>query len=211
VACDAQGRYADARPYLEEAAAGRSALRPTHPETFTSRYTLGSVYRSLRRHAEAERLLRQALADARKAFGDAHWVTLDGERHLAVLLYDSGRFGEAVPLLEAAARGYGRQPEDAVFALACRSYLGLALAGAGDPAAAEPHLLAGYGGLKGQERDLDRRNRALLRAVAQGLAELYGATNPAKAADWRAKVAALPLEIAPPPRPATAVLSPLPL
>ena len=39
--------------------------------------------------------------------------------------------------------------------------------------------------------------------MTQGLVEVYEATNrPAKAAEWRAKLAALPPEVAPPPRPA---------
>ena len=93
--------------------------------------------------------------------------------------------------------GFDRHGPAVVFT---RAYLGLALLGAGKPAEAEPHLLAGHAGLTKQKTPA-AFVRKQLRLVTAGMVELYEQTGrPEQTADWRAKLAALPPEVAPPPR-----------
>jgi hypothetical protein len=62
--------------------------------------------------------------------------------------------------------------------------------------------LAGSDGLGPQAAKLDPAKRNLLRQVTAGLAEVYEKTHqPEKARAWRARLAELPPEVVPPPRP----------
>ena len=198
-----RGRYDDAEPLYERAYAGYvTALGADDPNTRTSAANLARIYHLRRRYADAEPLFKKALAGQEKASGKSHPDTLAAAGELARLHLDMNRFAEAVPLFRRVADGNGR-PADAFTALTNRSYLGLALLGDGQAADAEPYLLAGYAGLKSQEKTLQTANRALLRMVAEGLVALYErAGRPADVTAWRENVAKLPPESAPPPRPA---------
>lgn len=151
--------------------------------------------------AAAESLVRRTLAGEERALGPGHPHTLSSVNNLALLYFDLRRYADAAPLFERAYRGYAKRSEGAFVALLTRSHLGLSLLGDGKPREAEPHLLAGYDGLS-QEKALSDKNRNRLRWVTAGLAEVSEQTNrPEKAAEWRAKLAKLPPEAAPPPRP----------
>jgi hypothetical protein len=79
--------------------------------------------------------------------------------------------------------------------------LGLALLWDGKPADAEPHLRAAYDALRPAAARLPPLRRNRLRWATAGLVEVYEkARQPDKAREWRAKLAALPPEVAPPPR-----------
>ena len=158
------------------------------------------LYRDMGDFLAAEPLLKRALAGAEKAFGPDHPNTLGSVGNLAGLYADQRRFPDAVPLLERAIQGYAKRPEMAEAVPVIRGDLGVALLATGKPADAEAHLLAGSAALS-KRKTLSPANHARLRQVTQSLVELYDATNrPAKAAEWRAKLAALPPEPAPPPR-----------
>ena len=197
----ARGDHAAAEPLLREALAGRrKALGDAHPLTLTSVNNLAMLLRDKGDLQAAEPMLQEVLAGHRKAIGDAHPLTIASVTNLAMLLYDLRRFGEAVPLFRDALTGCQKRPETAFTALLTQSYLGLSLLGAAQPAEAEPHLRAGYAGLS-QQKALGPKNRNRLRMVTHALADLYAADRPDEAAEWRAKLAALPPEAAPPPRP----------
>jgi tetratricopeptide (TPR) repeat protein len=193
------GDYPAALPLIRRALVGREkVLGPDHPDTLLSTSNLAFVSQAMGDVAAAETLYRRALAGREKVLGPDHPSTLLSTSNLARLYFNTRRFGDAVPLFRRALRGYESRPDRAADALLTRSYLGLALLGDGTPAEAEPHLLAGFDGLS-QRKQLNRQDRTLLRVVIQELVELYEATNrPAEAAAWRAKLAALPLEAAPP-------------
>jgi tRNA A-37 threonylcarbamoyl transferase component Bud32 len=199
------GRLGPAEELFAETLAGcRKALSAAHPMTLQVAGNLAVVHRERGRLDRAVALGEETLADFRKALPADHPNVLMGVSNLGVLYVDAERFGEAVPLLREAADGYARRQDQGPYVVPiCRAYLGLAELGAGRPADAGPHLLAGYDGLKAREKELDAKNRALLRRAADALVAAYVATNqPARAAEWRAKRAALPPETAPPPRPA---------
>jgi tetratricopeptide (TPR) repeat protein len=199
----AQGRHAEAEPLLKRTVAGREkAHGPEHPDTVTSVNNLAALYWSRGHYAEAEPLLKRALAASEKTLGPDHPDTLVSVNNLGALYFEAKRYREAVPLLRRSAAGRARRPEMAGTLPIVRSYLGLALLGDGKPAEAEPHLLAGSDGLGPQAARLDPTRRNLLRQVTAGLAEVYAQTDqPGRAKQWRAKLAELPPEVAPPPRP----------
>ena len=149
---EAKGDYAAAEPLYRRALAGREkALGPDHPDTLTSVNNLAVLLQAKGDYAAAEPLYRRALAGREKALGPDHPDTLRSVDNLAELYFDDERYADAVPLLERAARGYAKRPELAAAVPVIRSDLGLSLLGAGKPADAEPHLLAGYDGLAKQK------------------------------------------------------------
>jgi tetratricopeptide (TPR) repeat protein len=197
-----RGRPDEAEPLYKRALAGREKmLGPDHPDTLVSAHNLAVLYHTRGRYDEAEPLYRRALAGYERARGPRHPDALTAANALAALYFDARRFGEAAPLFERCYRAYVGRPGAAPTALVARSYLGLSLLGDGRPAAAEPHLLAGYEGLTRDGQRLDATSRNRLRWVTAGLVEVYEKTDqPERANEWRARLAGLPPEVAPPPR-----------
>ena len=72
---------------------------------FRTMCLLGNELRVQGQFAEAEPLMREALAAARKALGDRHPSTLDSVGHLAQLLLEQGNLAGAEPLLREALKG----------------------------------------------------------------------------------------------------------
>ena len=67
-----------------------------HDETILRTRTLASTLRAQHKPAEAEPLLRTAVANARSLFGSGSPATLVPSRELAGSLEDQGRFAEAL-------------------------------------------------------------------------------------------------------------------
>jgi serine/threonine protein kinase len=198
-----RGDFAAAEPLFKRAVAGyERAFGPDHLRTLASLDDLADFYLAKGEYAAAEPLYRRVLAGREKVRAADHPDVLASTISLGRLHLVAGRSADAVPLLERAVAGLAKRPELAGVVPPVRADLGMALLGTGKPAAAEPHLLAGYDGLT-KQKSLNRMNRIRLRTATQGLVELYeAAKRPAKAAAWRAKLAALPPEVAPRPRPA---------
>jgi tetratricopeptide (TPR) repeat protein len=198
----AKADYAVAEPLYQRALAGsEKALGPDHPDTLLGVHNLAALLRAKGDLAAAEPLFRQDLVRKEKALGPDHPSTLVSVNNLAGLYSDLRRYADATPLFERAMRGYTAGPELARAVPFIRSDFGLSLLGAGKPAAAELHLLAGYDGLT-KQKTLTAQNRTRLRKEMCGLVEIYESTNqPVKEAEWRARLAALPPEVAPRPRP----------
>ncbi len=76
---------------------------PDHPDVATDLNNLAKVYRFQGRYAEAEPLLKRALAIFEKALGPEHPDVATSLENYAVLLRKTGRGAEAT-LLEARAR-----------------------------------------------------------------------------------------------------------
>jgi tetratricopeptide (TPR) repeat protein len=192
--------YAAAEPLFRRALAGQErVLGEDHPDTLGTVNNLAVLLYTQGDLAAAEPLLQRALAGKEKALGPEHPEVLLGVNNLAVVNFSLARHAVAAPLFERALRGYEERPEGAFPAAITRIYLGLALLGAGDPAAAEPHLLAGYDRLT-EWKGLSPQHQKWPRMAAQGLVELYESTDRSeKAAEWRSKLADLPPEIPTPP------------
>src|SRR5262249_37041008 len=131
-----------------------------------------------------------------------HPETLRGAGNLALVEFKLGRYAEAVPLFERAVGGVAKRPELAPAGPLIPAGPGLAPVRAGRPARDEPHFPPGCAALP-KQKTLSPANWNRLREVTAGLAEVYAQTNQqAKAVAWRVRMAKLPPEPAPPPRPA---------
>jgi tetratricopeptide (TPR) repeat protein len=197
-----RGQLDDAEALCNRTMAGyEKTLGPDHPDTLRSITNLATLYLSRGRLDDAEPLFRRAVTGKENLLGPDHPDTLASVVTLGILYVEMRRYSDAVPLLDRAARGVGRRPEMATAVPVTRSYLGLALLGDDKPADAEAHLLLGYNVIRPALTRLDPTNRNRLRWVTAGLVEVYERTNrPEKAKEWRAKLAELPPEVAPPPR-----------
>jgi tetratricopeptide (TPR) repeat protein len=70
-----------------------------HPDTLMTMNDLACVLRDQEKHAEAEQLLREALAGQQRVLGPRHFDTVNSMNNLALVLADQGSFGEAEKML----------------------------------------------------------------------------------------------------------------
>jgi tetratricopeptide (TPR) repeat protein len=73
-------------------------LDAEHPDVATSLNNLAGVYKDQGRYAEAEQLLKRALAIDEKAVGPEHLSVAIGLNNLSALYDDQGRYAAAEPL-----------------------------------------------------------------------------------------------------------------
>jgi serine/threonine protein kinase len=119
---DALGKF---EPALAHAQAARDVFHrlrgPDDEQAIAATHEVGRELAKLHRHAEAEPMLRDALARARRVLGDEHPVTLTCASGLAMTLRMQERFAEAEPLyrsaLEAHRRVHGPHSEQTARAL----------------------------------------------------------------------------------------------
>ena len=97
--------------YIKSLEVTRRRLGDQHPRTFRTMRTLGSLYLSQARLAEAEPLLVNAL-EGQQRIQEEHPDTLDSLRQLAELYRLDMRFQHSIPLLEGLLKGLepGRAP-----------------------------------------------------------------------------------------------------
>ncbi|MHC4100727.1 MAG: tetratricopeptide repeat protein [Planctomycetota bacterium] len=99
VAPGAQGRDVTMREVLDAAAESIEGRFEGEPVVESSiRSTLGTTYRNLGQHREAEPHLQRALELQRAELGNNHPHTVESMNALAVLYGEQARFGEAEPL-----------------------------------------------------------------------------------------------------------------
>ena len=183
-----QGKLTEAEPYYREALEGkRRVLGDDHPNTLNSINNMGALLRAQGQLAEAEPYHREALEGQRRVLGDDHQNTLISKSNLALLLVELGNAVEAEELA-------GEVVVAAREALGAEHWLhgnfigkhGRALAALERFDDAESALLEAHGILQtalGDEHGQTRR-------VVGYLADLYDTWGkPAKAAEWRAKMA----------------------
>ena len=97
---EARGSTITARELLDKGAERIEGMLGEQPETRTELLnTMGTVYRKLGLHGQAEPLLEQALAERERALGHDHPRTLDSANSLAALYEYQGRYDEAEALL----------------------------------------------------------------------------------------------------------------
>lgn len=130
---------------------------------------------------------------------DAAWRELAGTQAvLGLSVLQAGQYAEAEPILRECLSARERVLPDSWLRFNAMSMLGGSLLGQGKYAEAEPLLVRGYEGMRERAAAMPPGSPRLGEAVER-LVRLYEATGqPAKAAEWRAR---LPLPVAPPPRP----------
>jgi tetratricopeptide (TPR) repeat protein len=207
-----KGDLAGAEALLARARQGfEGHYGPLDVQAMAAASNLSDVFRARGNTAAAEGLRRELLKREEQIYGAEHEYTLATAFNLGRMIYEDRQgYADAVPLFERAYHGFEakqRQASDPRFAqmrmldaLASRSMLGLSLLRLGKPADAKSHLFESYRGYSKQATLSDpHRNR--LRWVTAGLVEACAATGAAdEAKQWRAELAKLPPEVAPPPR-----------
>ncbi len=93
-----QGNYSEAENQFGAALKEAEEFGPQDQRLATSLGYLGEVYRLQRRYADAEPLLKRALAIWEKALGPEHPEVATNLSNLAELYRDQGRYAEAEPL-----------------------------------------------------------------------------------------------------------------
>ena len=184
-----QRRYAEAAAiHREVLALEQRAPGPKHENTLTTMYRLALVMADDRHFAEAETLDREAVQLLHDTLGPKHPKTLGATAHLAYVLENQGRHAEAEPLLRTAlplfdAAGWQR--------FNCDSLLGGSLAGQRKFEEAEPLLVSGYSGMAERRARISAPERFYLDRAGEALAGFYRDwAKPAKAEEWRRKIAA---------------------
>ena len=97
----------------------RRILGPDHRQTLAAMNNLGLAVQSQGRLAEAEQLLREALATEERVYGPEHQDTVNNMENLADLLADEGHLADAEKLHRQAladcfANPWTRTPADIV-------------------------------------------------------------------------------------------------
>jgi serine/threonine protein kinase/tetratricopeptide (TPR) repeat protein len=181
------GRIDDAIRLNEEAIKLKKAkLGPDHPETIMAMGNLAMDYHDAGRKGDAIKVQEEVLAMRKAKLGREHPTTIRTMNDLASIYLNEKRWAEA----EATAREClelrkKAQPDEWPYFLTM-SQLGLALAGQGKYAEAEPLEVDGYRGLKAREASMPGPLRKNLVHNIRGIVNLYDAWGKSeKAEEWR--------------------------
>ena len=168
-------------------------LGADHPQTLETIMALASVRREQGRFDEAESLARDGVARARRALSPPDEVTSLALVTLGGLLNARQRYVEARPLLEEGLVMQKALTPQHWYVAAAQCELGESLRGLRQYDSAKSLLVEGCGGVLASTEPGETRKRR----AAEHVASLYDVQgNPAKAAEWRAK---LPKPAAPTP------------
>ncbi len=194
-----QGRLDESEPLFAEALkTARATLGPDHPSIATCLNNLGTLLLAKEKSADAEPLLRESLAmRLRLGLAPDHPGVSSTKSNLAKALLDQRKFAEALPMLEEVLPHYQNNlGPDGVRTAEIRMGLGVALAGLGRFADAEPHALEAHRVFS----TIANAPAGALRRSIEDLAELYAAwatAAPEKAGDaaaWRKRLDEYPRE-----------------
>jgi tetratricopeptide (TPR) repeat protein len=176
------GRLNEAIPLLEEAyqASGEYAsLRFVGAALF-------DAYSQAGRAADAARLVRELVADARKASPQDSPQLAGLLAQVSLMLLQVKAYADAEPLLRECLAIREKTQPDVWNTFTARSMLGGALLGQAKYAEAEPLLAAGFNGMKQREATIPPQASDRLTEALERLVQLYEATNkPEEAAKWR--------------------------
>ena len=164
----------------------RRVLGAEHPDTVASMNNLQYMYHGQQRYSDAEPIAREVLEITRRLRGEGHPDTLRSLHNLATIYDATGRYQQAEPLYLEAIAGKRRVLGDA-HSSTCRSLyrVGLMYKKQRRYAEAESAATAAYAGYV---RSMGANHEFTTGAV-ELLVALYSEWGqPAKAAEWRAKL-----------------------
>lgn len=196
VTCSNQGRYDEAEQLFERAISGFTAvLGAESPHTLWAQSHLAIMYQHAGRLDEAETLLRRTLDVQRRVLGDDHLELIDSLYFLARRAVAKGNHAEAEEWMVDCLRiSEDCLPPEHQKVVMARVGLGVVLLAQKRFAAAEPYLLAGRRKIVEECAAGPAWQEGLLRHLAD-LYERWNASEPdvtraARAALWRARLAA---------------------
>ena len=176
------GRFDEAIPLLEEAHHASSKL----PNLRWVRAPLLDAYTQAGRLVEAEKLVQEVLADARKTAPKDSPELAGALAQSGLTLLQVKAYKEAEPILRECLAIRDKTQADLWSTFNANSLLGGALMGQKKYAEAEPLLRRGYEGMKQREAKIPPQARDRLIDALERLVQLYEATGkPEEAARWR--------------------------
>jgi eukaryotic-like serine/threonine-protein kinase len=168
------GRIDDAIRLSEEAIKLRKAkLGPDHPDTLASLNNLSAAYHDAGRKGDAIKVQEEVLGISKAKLGREHPNTLQRMNNLASMYLNEKRWAEAEAMAHECLELRKKTETDEWPYFLTMSQLGLALAGRGKYAEAEPFEVDGYQGLKAREPSIPVPLRKNLVENIKGIAKLY--------------------------------------
>lgn len=193
------GRTAEAIALLESTLKlQESKLGPGHTDTIYSRNELVSAFDSLGRWADAETLLRDAVASRRKATKPDSPVLAFDLYLLAHNLLKQSKWSEAELVFRECLAIREKATPDDWARFNAMSLLGAAVMGKGRYSEAEPLIVGGYEGLKAREAKIPPQRIFHLTDAEELVVRLYEAWGkPDQAKAWASKLglADLPADV----------------
>jgi serine/threonine protein kinase/tetratricopeptide (TPR) repeat protein len=178
-----RGQFEKAEPlFVKTLELVRRVQGKAHPHALTTTDSLAKLYIEQQKYAQAEALLREAIAFCHEEDGPDSRMPAFFLIDLAKSLLAQERFVEAEQALTEYFQITVTAPPMWTTAEA-RSLLGGALMGQSRYAEAEPHLLAGYEGLKGERVEISTSQQKATKEAAARLAVLYSALSRSDEAD----------------------------
>jgi tetratricopeptide (TPR) repeat protein len=190
------GRLEEALPLLEEAYRASRTI----PTLRWVGAQLLDGYVKAGRSAQAAALIKELVADARKALPEDSPQLAGRLANIGSSLLQMKAFAEAAPLLREGLAIRAKAEPDAWTTFNTRSLLGGALLGQKKYAEAEPLLRQGYEGMKAREKAIPPQAATRLPEALDRLIELSTATNkPDEVQKWQAERARYPRDDKPRP------------
>jgi tetratricopeptide (TPR) repeat protein len=188
------GERGKALPHFQQAAVGVEKLDFAHGHAQQIIHNLANCHESLAQYEQAEVWRRKwvAAVKARDGMESARYANLAGLEGLGWNLIRQKRYTDAEPILRESLAILQQKEPELWSTLRTQSRLGGALLGQQKFAEAEPHVVQGYRGMKGLEKEMTGAKfygaspgQELTEALER-LVQLYDAWNkPAEAAKWR--------------------------
>ena len=108
VVYEREGNNVEAEPFIKEFLDGQRAVNPHGRETYLAMTRLAVFYYGQKKTAEAERLLAEAYAGSKRAYGDDNPDTLFIMENLGSVYMVQGKLPEAADLLEKTVKGLSK-------------------------------------------------------------------------------------------------------
>jgi eukaryotic-like serine/threonine-protein kinase len=193
LAYEDSGELGKALPLLQQAAVGVEKLEYAHNDADRIVHNLALCQEQLKQYDQAEFWRRKWVAVAKKKYGpkSLQYAGVEGLTGLGANLLQQKKYADAEPILRESLAILQKEEPEVWETLRTQSLLGGAVLGQQNYAAAEPHLVQGYQGMKKTEKSRGTRHfgptpEQRLAESLERLVQLYDAWGkPDEAAKWR--------------------------
>ena len=177
------------RMYQQLMEAAPRVFGPQHPRTLNFMNHLAGLYREEQEYQLAEALYSKVLAGRRAALGGQHPDTIAAMADLGYVRLKLKQYADAEAVLRESLAAHEKSTSAEWLRFRDESLLGASLAGQRKFELAEPLLLAGYGGLIAQARNIPGPDRPMVHDAGRWILQLYRDWGRAdKVARWNQKL-----------------------